>query len=323
MQTITPSIATRPARGRGAMRLASVKPAADGVSRAEAVSPPRGRLRLVGGQAHAPAVDAHQAGPLGAAEDYERFYAPITGRLVDPLLDAAGVRHGTRVLDVATGPGCLAAGAARRGASVTGIDIDDSMVKLARRRHPELDFRKADAQALPFDDCSFDAVVGNFLVHHLRSASDAIAEFVRVLAPGGLLALTAWDVPARTRFVGVFLEAIAEFGESRPDQTTPRPEFFRYSPDSAFAGLLSGRGLQEVAVSTTSFAHSVATAGELWDGLFAGTDHSSATLISDQPQDVQRQIRLAFERRAGSYWTGERLELPVSAKVARGRRLAA
>jgi SAM-dependent methyltransferase len=206
---------------------------------------------------------------------------------------------------------------------VIGIDVDDSMVQLARRRHPQLAFRQADAQALPFADCSFDAVIGNFLVHHLPTPSDAIAEFVRVLAPGGLLALTAWDAPARTRFVGVFLEAIAESGSSRPEHMTPRPDFFRYSADPAFAGLLSGRGLQEIAVRTMRFEHSVATTSTLWDGLLAGTDRSSATLISHQAQDVQRQIRRAFERRASEYWTGERLELPVSAKVARGRRLAA
>jgi SAM-dependent methyltransferase len=254
--------------------------------------------------------------------DYVRFYSPITRRLTEPLLDAAGVRPGTRVLDVATGPGCLAARAAGRGASVVGVDIDESMVQLARRQHPKLDFRRADAAALPFEDGSFDAVVANFLVHHLRSASDAIAEFARVLAPGGVVALTAWDVPARTRFVGVFLEAIAGCGVSAPEPRTPRRDFFHYSADAAFAGLLSARGLQDVVVRTTAFQHSVTTTGELWDGLFAGTDCSSATLILRQPQHVQRQIRTAFERRAGAYWTGERLELPVSAKVASGCRPA-
>jgi ubiquinone/menaquinone biosynthesis C-methylase UbiE len=314
---------TRTDRSHPMHTITSVKPAADDVANAEAVSPPHGRLRLVGGQACAATVDTQEAGLLRAAEDYERFYAPITGRLVEPLLDAAAVGPGTRVLDVATGAGCLAAGAARRGASVIGIDIDESMVQLARRRHPELDVRQADAEALPFEDRSFDAVIGNFLVHHLPSPSDAIAEFVRVLAPGGLLALTAWDVPARTRFVGVFLEAIAESGSSRSERTTPRPDFFRYSADPAFAGLLSGRGLQEIAVKTTRFEHSVPSTSTLWDGLFAGTDGSSAGLILHQPQDVQREIRMAFERRASHYWTGERLELPVSAKVASGRRLAA
>jgi SAM-dependent methyltransferase len=260
------------------------------------------------------------AGLHTAAAEYVRFYSPITRRLTEPLLDAAGVGRGTRVLDLATGPGCLAARAADRGACVVAVDIDESMVELARRRHPKLDVRRADAQALPFEDGSFDAVVANFLVHHLRSAPDAIAEFTRVLAPGGVVALSAWDVPARTRFVGVLLEAIAGCGVRAPEPRSRRRDFFHYSTDAAFAGLLSARGLQDVVVRTTTFHHPVATTAELWDGLFAGTDCSSATLILHQPPHVQHQIRMAFERRAGAYWTGERLELPVSAKVASARR---
>jgi SAM-dependent methyltransferase len=296
-----------------------VKSAANDVTSTTSVVPSRARLRLVDGHASDLTVGTPAPGSQTAAADYVRFYSPITARLTEPLLDAAGVRPGTRVLDVATGAGCLAARAAGRGASVVGVDIDESMVQLARRRHPTLDLRQADATALPFEDGSFDAVIANFLVHHLRSAPDAVAEFARVLAPGGVVALSAWDVPAQARFVGVFLEAIADCGVSAPELRTPGRDFFHYSADAAFAGLLRAPGLQDVAVRTTAFQHSVATTGELWDGLFAGTDRSSATLILRQPQHVQRQIRAGFVRRAGSYWTGERLALPVSAKVASGR----
>ena len=282
-------------------------------------SAPQGRLRLVGGTDYVRPATA----PSDASADYARFFGPITGRLADPLLDAAGVRPGTRVLDVASGPGCLAARAARRGATVVGVDIDPNMVELASRRHPQLRFLQADAAALPFEDGSFDAVVGNFLVQHLRSPRQAIAELVRVLAPGGVLALTVWDLPARTRFVGVFLEAIEDGGGDPPGSRAPRPDFFRYSADPALAGLLSGEGLCDVAISATAFEHAVASTEELWNGLLAGTDRTSATRIARQPRDVQRRIRTSFERRANEYWTGERLELPVSAKVACGRRLAA
>jgi SAM-dependent methyltransferase len=250
------------------------------------------------------------------ASEYARFYSPITGRMVGPLLDAAGVRAGTRVLDVAAGPGCMTARAARRGAAVVGVDLDGSMVALARRRHPTLDFRQAAAEELPFEDASFDAVVANFLVHHLRSPSDAMSELVRVLAPGGVIALSAWDAPAGTRFVGVLTEAIAACGVSAPRDR----DFFSYSADPALASLLSAQGLEDVTVGTVAFQHFVATTDDLWSGLFAGTDRSSATLVSRQPKDVQRRIQAVFERRAGRYRVGDRLELPTAAKVASGRR---
>src|SRR3954454_1784748 len=97
---------------------------------------------------------------------YADFFGPITTRLVGPLLDAAEVGRGARVLDVASGPGYVAAAAAERGAFVVGVDIADGMLSLARRLHPRLDFRFGDAEALPFAGGSFDAVVANFALLH-------------------------------------------------------------------------------------------------------------------------------------------------------------
>jgi len=120
------------------------------------------------------------------------------------MTEAAGwegraVGPGARVLDVATGPGYVAARAAARGAAAVGVDIAAAMVSLAARRHPELEFRQGDAEALPFADASFDAVLGNFVMLHLGRPEQAAAEFARVLAPGGRLALTVWDLPQRSR----------------------------------------------------------------------------------------------------------------------------
>ena len=59
------------------------------------------------------------------------------------------------------------------------MDVAQAMVALARRLHPDVDFRQADAHALPFEDSSFDAVVGNFVILHLGRPEQAAAEFVR------------------------------------------------------------------------------------------------------------------------------------------------
>jgi SAM-dependent methyltransferase len=150
------------------------------------------------------------------AGGYDRFVGGVTGRFVEPLLDAARVREGTRLLDLATGPGYAAARAAERGASVVGVDVAAAMVVLAAGLHPGLEFRQADAHELPFDDASFDAVVGNFLILHLGRPEQAMAEAVRVLRPGGALALTTWDFAERVRMFGVFLDAIAEAGATPP-----------------------------------------------------------------------------------------------------------
>jgi len=151
------------------------------------------------------------------APTYDAFFGRVTGRLVESLLDAAGVGPGRRLLDVAAGPGYAAAGAARRGATAVGVDVAAAMVRVARQLHPGMDFREANAEALPFDDGSFDCVVGNFVILHLGRPEQAVRELVRVLAPGGRLSLTAWDHPDRTRLLGVFLDAIAEADAIPPD----------------------------------------------------------------------------------------------------------
>jgi ubiquinone/menaquinone biosynthesis C-methylase UbiE len=137
---------------------------------------------------------------------YDGYFGSLTSQAVEPLLDAASVGAGTRVLDVATGPGYVAGRAAERGASVVGVDVAQAMVELAGRLHPGLDFREADAHALPFEDASFDAVVGNFAILHLGRPEQAVSEFVRTIVPGGALALTAWDLPVRMRIIGVLLD---------------------------------------------------------------------------------------------------------------------
>jgi ubiquinone/menaquinone biosynthesis C-methylase UbiE len=125
------------------------------------------------------------AGWDAKASGYDDYLGQVTGRLVEPLLDAVAVRRGVRLVDVASGPGYAAARAAERGALVVGIDISEEMVALASALHPQLDFRVAGAEALPFPDDSFDAVVGNFALLHFARPELAAAEFSRVLAPGG------------------------------------------------------------------------------------------------------------------------------------------
>src|SRR3954468_8189359 len=93
------------------------------------------------------------------AATYDRLTGRATARLVEPLLDAAGVRSGTRLLDVACGPGRCAAGAAARGAVPLGLDAAAGMVAVARARHPDIAFEEGDAERLRFADAGFDAVV--------------------------------------------------------------------------------------------------------------------------------------------------------------------
>jgi SAM-dependent methyltransferase len=126
---------------------------------------------------------------------YERIaesFAPIHDRVVAAL----SLRPGDRVLDVATGTGGIALRAARAGADVTGIDISADQLDKARRvaatEGLDIRFDEGDAQALPYADGEFDAVVSVFGAIFAESHERVAAELARVCRPGGRLALTAW-----------------------------------------------------------------------------------------------------------------------------------
>jgi SAM-dependent methyltransferase len=270
--------------------------------------------------ANAAAFDAFErSGWERVASAYHDFAAAITPRVVEPLLDAAGVGPRVRVLDVASGPGYTAAHAAARGASAVGVDVAEAMVELAHALHPDVEFRQGDAQALAFPDGSFDAVVGNFALHHFGEPERAANELARVLAPGGHVALSVWDLPGRARLVGVLLDAVVHAEATAPPDLPAGPDFFRFSREPELAGLLARHGFDGITVRDVTFPHVVSSPGELWDGLLGGTVRTAA-VVRAQPEPIRRRIREAFDRFVEVHRTGDHLEVPVSVKLAAGRR---
>lgn len=254
-----------------------------------------------------------------ASEPYHRFVSPITRRVIDPLLDVARVAPGARVLDVATGPGHVAGRARERGAVVIGVDISAPMVALASKLYPGIEFRQADAENLPFGDASFDAVVSNFILGHLARPDHAVVELVRVLRRDGFLALSWWDVPERARIPGLFVEAVKEVGADLPADLPPGPPMFRFSSDEALSELLTAAGLKDIEVRGVSFTHRISGSDELWDGLLTGTVRTAA-MVFRQTKDTQRRIRVALDRLLQQHAAGNGFEIPVSVKIAAGRK---
>src|SRR5688500_6732307 len=105
------------------------------------------------------------------AAGYDASFQKLVVQAIDPLLDAAHVSLGHTVLDLCCGPGYVAGRAFQRGASLVGVDFASSMIELARRHNPELQFQQGDAEQLGFADSTFDAVVMNFGLHHIPCLS--------------------------------------------------------------------------------------------------------------------------------------------------------
>ena len=145
------------------------------------------------------------------AGDYDRFsrYMESDARRFYERLD---VPAGAALLDVACGSGQVALVAAREGVRVTGIDIAENAIERARARAAaeELDarFEVADAEALPFEDASFDVVVSMVGAMFAPRPELVANELTRVCAPGGTIAMANWTADG---FVGQMLKTVARF----------------------------------------------------------------------------------------------------------------
>ncbi len=131
-----------------------------------------------------------------AAEIYDEFFVPaLFGQFPERVLDHAAAHDGVSVLDVGCGTGVLAAEAARRvgqGGRVVGLDPNEGMLAVARRRADEIEWQGGVAEALPFGDGSFDRVVSQFSAMFFVDATAAMKEMARVAAPGGAVTVATW-----------------------------------------------------------------------------------------------------------------------------------
>ncbi len=179
-----------------------------------------------------------------AASHYHDLFGATTSQSAGPLLDAVKAGAGTRLLDLACGPGQVTAAAFRRGAEVVGLDFSVAMVAEARRRYPEIRFQEGNAENMPFEAGSFEGVVCSFGMHHFPHADRAIAEGLRVLAPGGQFAFTIWLEGSELN--QVISAAIAAHGDPNVP-LPPGPPVF-HDPEECKKAFLSG-GFVEPVVS--------------------------------------------------------------------------
>lgn len=130
----------------------------------------------------------------------DRLWRIATTRAVAP-------RPGQRILDLAAGTGASSVALARSGAEVVAGDFSPGMIAEGRRRHghvPNVTFVEADAMALPFADDEFDAVTISFGLRNVNEPKKALAEMLRVTAPGGKLVACEFSHPQNPAFAGLY-----------------------------------------------------------------------------------------------------------------------
>jgi SAM-dependent methyltransferase len=237
------------------------------------------------------------------------------------LLKAAGISAGSRLLDIATGPGVAAAAAHDRGANVIGVDVSPGMIALARGNYPTLTFEVAEVIALPFADGAFDSVVCNFALGHFPEPEVALKECVRVLTAGGNLAFSWWDQPERQRIQGLFREAIAELDLSSPADVPQGHNTLRFSDPEPFSALLCSAGLADVVVVAHQTKHLMPDIEALWRAGVGGMA-VTASAITAQDAATQARVRDVIARRAEPYCKSPpHLEIPIAYLIGSGRKV--
>ncbi|MBT2400145.1 class I SAM-dependent methyltransferase [Streptomyces sp. ISL-100] len=161
---------------------------------------------------------------MWALGDYPAVATQLIPDLGPALVKACGVRSGQRVLDIAAGSGNAAIPAALAGASVVASDLTPELLQsgraLAAERGAELEWREADAEALPFADGEFDTVmscVGIMFAPHHRAAAD---ELIRVCRPGGTIGLINWTPEG---FIGQMFATMKPYAPKPPPGAQPPP----------------------------------------------------------------------------------------------------
>lgn len=186
-----------------------------------------------------------------AAEAYEAAFVPaFFAQWVPLLLDAAGVRPGGRVLDVACGTGVVARGAADRVGehAVTGLDANAAMLAVARRVRPGITWLRGDAADLPFPDGSFDVVLCQMALMFFPDPARAVGEMARVTAAGGTVAIDVPSVLADQEAFAAFVEMVAR--HASPEAAHLLTTYFACGDLDRLTGLLTAAGLVDVTART-------------------------------------------------------------------------
>jgi SAM-dependent methyltransferase len=258
--------------------------------------------------------DFEHAGWEAIPDQYHHAFGNLTTQAITSLLDAVNVKRGENFLDIASGPGYVAAAAAKRGARVLGVDFSAAMVARAQQLHPGIDFREGNAEELLLANNLFDAAVMNFGILHLNRPERALSEAYRVLRPGGRFAFSVWAKPEETIGFDIVLRAVAKHGE--PRIALPEgPPFFLYSdPEECLKGLAAA-GFKAPRITKVAQVWRL----PLGDGLFEAMRDSTvrtAGLLRAQKPSVLETIRTAMQDELAPYTKGNMVELPMPALIA-------
>jgi SAM-dependent methyltransferase len=197
-------------------------------------------------------TDSASREEIAAASAYEDLHVPALFRgWAGRVADAAQIRPGHRVLDVACGTGILTREVASRvgqQGSVMGLDSNPGMLAVAKRLAPAIEWRKGTAEDLPFEDGEFDAVVSQFGLMFFTDRCRALGEMLRVLAPSGRLTVAVWDSLANSPVYSTLVALLERIAGAQAADALRAP--FVLGDRDGLAKLLRGAGVSWLETAT-------------------------------------------------------------------------
>ena len=252
---------------------------------------------------------------IAAANAYEALFVPALFRQwASKVADAAAIRGGQRVLDVACGTGILAREAGSRvGATghVVGLDPNPGMLAVATQLAPGVEWREGVAESLPFADGHFDAVVSQFGLMFFRDRRQALQEMKRVLAAGGMLVVAVWNSLDQIPAYGSLVALLEKTAGSRAADALRAP--FVLGDRKRLGVLASEAGIEPAAIETHQGVAEFPSIRAMVEADLRGWLPVMGVLL---PEDQIEAILEQSERALASYVTaGERMAFPISAHL--------
>jgi SAM-dependent methyltransferase len=230
---------------------------------------------------------------------YDRHVGRYGGELAAGLIGVAGVEPGDRALDVGCGTGQLtvALAALVGGQNIAAVDPFEGVIAVCRSRVPDADVRVASAEALPFGEDEFDAVLAQLVVNLVDDPPGAVHEMARVARPGAVVAACFWD--------DEYMPLLRSYWDA---VRSVAPKALVDINEQAQVGLANveilrewweGAGLQDISTGEFEVTADYHSFDDLWSPFEAGVGHSGAVYVSLDPVQ-QGAVRAEAHRRLGA-----------------------